>query len=240
MKILLIEDDDETANYVARSLRKEGHSVERARSGEQGHVLASTYASAVDRAISDSDNILSVFSALLRIGQIEGRSDHPALSDLSLSALLEQLVEVYQPAAEDTGYILKASVDPSIVVQGDRELLMQMLANLIENAMAHTPKGTLILVELKTLAGNPVAIVSDTGPGVPVGEREKVLRRFYRLESARSRPGAGLGLSLTAAIAAYHNASLTLEDNGPGLKVVIELPTRQTRNMTSNFNASRV
>lgn len=225
----LMENVKQISSDIAHDLRtpltRLRHHLELARNKS---ATVQDYARAVDRAISDSDNILSVFTALLRIGQIESRSDPVTLSSVSLSALLGQLVEVYQPAAENSGYTLKASIDPSILVQGDRELLTQMFANLIENAMAHTPSGTLISIGLRKFDGRPVAIVSDTGPGVPVGEREKVMRRFYRLEKARSRPGSGLGLSLVAAIADYHRASCTLEDNAPGLKVVIVFPAPST------------
>ena len=225
----LMENVKQISSDIAHDLRtpltRLRHHLELARNES---ATVQDYAQAVDRAISDSDNILSVFAALLRIGQIEGRSDPVALSYVSLSALLQQLVEVYRPAAEDAGYTLNDSIDPMIVMQGDRELLTQMFANLIENAMAHTPRGTLISVELHKLEGRPVAIVNDSGPGVPVGDREKVLRRFYRLERARSRPGSGLGLSLVAAIADYHKASLTLEDNAPGLKAVIVFPAPST------------
>jgi len=218
----LMENVKQISSDIAHDLRtpltRLRHHLELARNES---ATVQDYGRAVDRAISDSDNILSVFTALLRIGQIEGRSDPLALAYVNLSELLEQLVEVYQPAAEDAGYTLNDAIDPMIAVQGDRELLTQMFANLIENAMAHTPRGTVITVELKRLDERPVAIVCDTGPGVPVSEREKVLRRFYRLERARSRPGSGLGLSLVAAIANYHNASFTLEDNAPGLKAVI-------------------
>lgn len=179
------------------------------------------YSVAVELAIADTESILSTFSALLRIGQIEGRSEPAEFVEVDLSAVLEQLAEIYRPEAEDSGYGLTSVIAPSIKIPGDRELLTQMFANLIENALTHTPKGTKIAIALRKTVSETIASVSDSGPGIPMGEREKVLRRFYRLERARSRPGSGLGLSLVAAIADYHGASLTFRDNEPGLSAVV-------------------
>jgi signal transduction histidine kinase len=219
----LMENIKQISSDIAHDLRtpltRLRHRLELARAESE---TAKEYAEAMDRAIEDSEGILSTFSALLKIGQIEGGAERKVFAEVALSALLTELSEVYRPAAEDAGYILEARVEPGIAVAGDRELLSQMFVNLIENAMAHTPSGTTITLTLKkNLEGEVVATVADNGPGVPPEEREKVLRRFYRLEQARSRPGSGLGLSLVAAIAGYHGAEVSLEDNEPGLRVSI-------------------
>ena len=109
-------------------------------------------------------------------------------------------------------------------MQGDRELLTQLFANLIENAIRHCPPGTTIGMELKAGQGEVIARIHDTGPGIPEAEREKVFQRLYRLEKSRSRPGSGLGLSLVAAIADLHGAKVTLGDNRPGLSVTVAFP----------------
>lgn len=221
----LMENVRQISSDIAHDLRtpltRLRHHLELAR-GES--LSVQEYDRALDRAISDSDNILTTFSALLRIGQIEGRANPATRDNVDLSELLEQMVEMYKPVAEDAEYLLNGTVAPGIAIQGDRELLSQLFANLIENAMMHTPQGSTISVRLETIDGKAMASVSDNGSGIPADERDKVLRRFYRLERARSRPGNGLGLSLVAALVDYHDATLTLADNVPGLRVVVTFP----------------
>jgi signal transduction histidine kinase len=180
---------------------------------------AGDYRRAITRAIDECETILATFSALLRIGQIEGASGNLPADVVDLSALLAELADIYKPAAEDGGFILATDIRPGIHVKGDRTLLSQVFANLIENAMAHTPIGTRITLALAKEGEAVLAAVGDDGPGIPAEEHERVLRRFYRCERSRSSPGSGLGLSLVAAIAQYHGASLRLHDNQPGLRV---------------------
>ncbi len=177
-----------------------------------------SYEDAIERAIAESDTILSIFSALLRIAQIEG-APVSKFREVDLSGLLNQLADIFEPAAEDAGDRIEREIDCNIKIEGDRELLSQLFANLIENAIAHTPPGTEIRLELKGAGGRVIASVIDTGPGVPATERERVFRRFYRTEQSRSTPGSGLGLSLVSAIARLHGASVELQDNHPGLRV---------------------
>jgi signal transduction histidine kinase len=181
------------------------------------------YEYAIDRAIRDSDDILSIFSALLRIGQMESGSERPKLTQLDLSKLLEQLCDAYRPAAEDAGHALETAIAPGMRIAGDRALLSQLFANLIENAIRHTPPETPITVGLASTQGTVRFFVRDRGPGIPSQERESVFRPFYRMEAARSTPGSGLGLALVAAIAKYHGARITLEDAAPGVLFVVEL-----------------
>lgn len=224
----LMENVKQISSDIAHDLRtpltRLRHHLELARNES---LSVQEYDEALDQAISDSDNILSTFAALLRIGQIEGRAKPSTLDTINLSGLLEQMVEMYKPVAEDSGHVLNGAIAPAIDVQGDRELLSQLFANLIENAMTHTPKGTTINVQLENKDGKAVASVSDTGPGIPPGEYDKVTRRFYRLERARSQPGNGLGLSLAAALADYHGACLAFADNAPGLRAMITFPKPQ-------------
>ena len=176
---------------------------------------------AVDGAIEQSDAILDTFAALLRIAQIEAGTRKSGFSTVNLSAVLTELADVYQVAVEERGQVLRSDVAPGLHVRGDPELLMQLYANLIDNAVRHSPPGTEIRVEA---AADPTRIrtcVSDRGPGVPQEYRSKVLQRFYRLEGSRTTPGNGLGLSLVQAVAALHEAALVLEDNQPGLRCVV-------------------
>jgi signal transduction histidine kinase len=111
-----------------------------------------------------------------------------------------------------------------VKVRGDAELLTQAVTNLIENALVHTPTGSNIGLSVKQTEGGVVMTVADDGPGIPIDERGKVLRRFYRLDASRHSPGAGLGLALVSAIATLHEAQLSLTDNCPGLRAEITFP----------------
>lgn len=175
----------------------------------------------IDRAIGESENILTIFAALLRIGQIEAGVLRRPVGIVDLGAVVREVAETYRPVAEDSGRALEVSGLKSAQIRGDRELLFQLFANLIENAIVHTSRGTRISFT-QTFADNSSTVsVSDQGAGIARGEHEKVFRRFYRLEQARSSKGSGLGLALVKAIAQFHNASVTLADNAPGLLVSV-------------------
>lgn len=190
------------------------------------HSSIEDYRDAVERSIAESETILDTFSALLRIGQIESRATRFELETVNLSALASEIVEVYAPAAEDKGHHLCSQISSGVFVSGDRAMLSQAFANLIENAMTHSPPGGEIEVCIGTTPDGPIASVSDHGPGIPASERERVFRRFYRLERSRSTAGSGLGLSLVLAILQYHEATITLADNSPGLKVELAFRSR--------------
>ncbi|MFN4202629.1 MAG: ATP-binding protein [Tabrizicola sp.] len=178
------------------------------------------------RAAEEADRATAVFQSLLQIAQIEGGSPKARFAPVDLGAVLRTFVEIYEPAAEDSGHALQLAPLPEgpILVTGDRTLLGQSVANLIENGLRHTPAGARIEIGLAREAGHVVLTVADDGPGVPEAERDKVLRRLYRLERSRTTPGHGLGLSLVAAIAQLHDAELSLDDNAPGLRVRLSFP----------------
>ena len=138
---------------------------------------------------------------------------------------METIAEIYGGVAEEDGKSLSAKLDGSRgTIHGDRELLTQMFANLVENALRHCPAGTAIELSIAERNDRVIAAVRDNGPGIPADEREKVFRRLYRLDKSRSTPGSGLGLSLARAIADLHGASIALEDCRPGLAVIISFP----------------
>jgi signal transduction histidine kinase len=179
--------------------------------------------------IGEMDGILETFGALLRIAQIESGTATRDFAAVDLSGLLQTVIEVYEPMAEEKGQRLAAKISTGLAVWGDRELLAQMLANIIENAMKHSPVGATI-----DLAANPTAaavevVVRDNGPGIPEAERQHVFDRFYRVEHSRSTPGGGLGLSLVKAIAARHQIAVELGDNKPGLQVSLRFPPMTPR-----------
>ena len=176
--------------------------------------------------IGDIDAILDIFGALLRIAQIESGMRKAAFTHVNLSELLHTTVELYRPAADEKGQSLEEYIAADLAVKGDRELLMQLFANLVENAVRHAPAHARIAVNAQ-LDGDRVAVsVADDGPGVPEAMRAKVLQRFFRLESSRTTPGSGLGLSLSLAIVNLHDATIALSDRAPGLLVTVSLPVR--------------
>jgi signal transduction histidine kinase len=175
-------------------------------------------------SISQVDSILETFGALLRIAQIEAGGRVSGKRVIDVSALLSGIVEDFSPAAEDRGLRLDANVGRDLRVSADPELLTQMVANLVDNAIRYCPPGSHIRVQANAVDDQLEVAVCDTGPGIPAQERENVLRPFYRLESSRTTEGSGLGLSLVAAIAKRHEAKLSLADNDPGLRVSVLFP----------------
>lgn len=182
------------------------------------------YETAVDQAIAETDEILDTFGALLRIAQIEAGTRRAAFTEVDLSGVLQTIVETYAAVAEDHHHSLTSRIGDGVAVQGDRQLLTQMIANIVENAIRHTPDGTRIEIELAGSPVAPVCTIRDNGPGIPEPERHKVFRRFYRLDSSRATPGSGLGLSLVAAVAELHRIAVEIGDNEPGLRVTLRFP----------------
>jgi signal transduction histidine kinase len=175
----------------------------------------------IDRAIEDAQELLVTFNALLRIARIESGSSPAAFADLDLSRLVQDIAELYEPVAAEKGQTLSMDGDGPVPARGDRDLLFQALANLVDNAIKHTPKGTEIRLSAALRERMAEVRVADTGPGIPADLREKVFQRFYRTDASRSTPGSGLGLSLVRAVADLHGARVELSDNCPGLRVTI-------------------
>lgn len=220
----LIDANKQVSSAIAHDLRKPLARVlrglEQARTGPAG---IAEYEKAVDVASTDIHGVLETFNALLRIAQIESGSRRANFRDIDLAAIALEVAEAFRPAATDEGKTLSLDLDTRLPIVGDRELLTQLAANLIDNAIRHTPHGAHIQVKgVKDEAGARL-IVADDGPGVPAAERDRIFGRFYRLDNARTTPGDGLGLSLVAAIAELHGAKVSTLDNGPGLKVAVDL-----------------
>jgi len=216
----LLDNLRQVSSDVAHDLRTPlTHLRTRLEDARSRSVTTGDYAAAVSNAIGDTDRLLAIFTALLRISQIESGTRLAAFSVLSLTELLERLYEMYRPVAEDQRQVLRCDIQKNVRIRGDSELLTQMFSNLIENAIRHTAPLTNIEIGLTASDGGAVASIADDGPGMPDGEREKVFRRFYRLASSRSTPGNGLGLALVAAIANLHHARIELADNRPGVCV---------------------
>lgn len=222
----LIESLKQVSNDIAHDLRTPLSRLRQKLEGIQGRELSTTeYKAAIDRAILDVDAILQTFAALLRIAQIESGTRKAAFTTVDLSILFRSIHETYAAVAEDNHQRLLCDIEDGILVHGDKELLMQMLANLIENAIRHCPAGAKIQLSLEQGNRGAIGEVSDNGSGIPPSERGKVFRRFYRLEDSRTTAGNGLGLALVAAVAEVHHIKVSLNDNNPGLIVRLEFPS---------------
>ena len=186
-----------------------------------GHAQsAADYEAATEAALEEARGLLETFAALLRIAQVEAGSPRAGFGHVDLSAVVETVCDAYRLDSEDGGRSLTVTAAPGIAVTGDRELLTQALANLLENALRHTPPGTHIDVRLQGILDvGAVLSVADDGPGVDAADLPHLTNRFYRTERSRTTPGNGLGLSLVMAVAELHEARLWLDAMQPGLRV---------------------
>ncbi len=183
---------------------------------------------AVERAMADLDGVTAVFEALLRIAEIEAGSRRSAFCQLDIGALITDLAELYGAAAEANGLSLTLQAVGQLQVNGDREMVQQAVANLLDNAIKFSPPGGHIRLEASA-AGPSVAItMADEGPGIPECDRMHATERFYRGEMARQTTGSGLGLALVEAVAHLHGGTLKLLDGGPGLQAILTLPASRT------------
>jgi signal transduction histidine kinase len=173
--------------------------------------------------MADLDAVLRMFSSLTRISQIEAGDRTSAFRTVNLAEIASEVVELFDAAAEEKHAHLDAVMDQQVLVTGDRDLLFDAVANLVDNAIKHGREAGRVTVEV-THNGGAVISVDDDGPGIPTDERQNIFKRFYRLERSRLTPGNGLGLSLVAAVARLHGAGIEMADNGPGLKFRLRFP----------------
>ncbi|MDE0800525.1 MAG: HAMP domain-containing sensor histidine kinase [Rhodospirillaceae bacterium] len=177
----------------------------------------------LEEAIADADRLLATFSSLLRIARAEA-SLRRSFETVDLGSIVEDVVDLYQPLAEEKGIRFESNVEFGVKAWGDPNLIAQALANLVDNAVKYTPNGGEVMVSLKSESGLASLTVVDSGPGIPEAYREKVFGRLYRLDDSRSTPGSGLGLSLVWAVGKSHGLSIDLFDNTPGLVVTVRFP----------------
>lgn len=180
---------------------------------------------ALAEAVAESEEILAIFAAILRITEVEGGERRAGFQRLDLAALAAEVAEGLELLVTESGRSFAPPRSHAIVpIDGDPRLLTQLLVNLIENAVTHTPAGTAIRLEVRTEGRSALLRVEDDGPGIPAAERERALRRFGRLDGSRHLPGHGLGLPLAVAVAGLHHGQFLLEDADPGLRVTVRLP----------------
>ena len=178
----------------------------------------------IEETLGEADALLATFSSLLRIAQIEAGNRRQEFGEVGLNELVDDIVELYEPLAAEKSLQLTTSAATSVRACGDRDLLFQAISNLVDNAIKYTPTDGTVDIQLGEGPLGTRIEVADSGTGIPPAERERVFERFFRLETHRGSPGSGLGLSLVAAVVTLHGGSISLEDNNPGLRVLIDLP----------------
>jgi signal transduction histidine kinase len=177
----------------------------------------------VDKAIAGIDQSLSIVTALLRLAEIENSRRSSAFGDVALGEMLREVCDMYEPIAEDKQIALSVDISDKLSVRGDRDLLLEAVANLVDNAIKFTPRSGRVELALLRGQGETILRVTDTGAGISDQEREAVLRRFYRSDKIRNTPGVGLGLNLVSAIVKLHGFRLIIH-SGPGGRVEIVCP----------------
>jgi signal transduction histidine kinase len=190
----------------------------------------------LEDTIEESEGLIRTFDALLMIARAESGEVREGMAEFDVAEVARDVSELYEPLAEDKGLTLEVNAKQHAAVKGNRELVSQALANLVDNAIKYAAPSTKvssgtvngersgILVTADAEQDRIVLTVSDHGPGIPSADRSRVVDRFVRLERSRSLPGSGLGLSLVSAVARLHGGELQLEDNAPGLRARISLP----------------
>jgi signal transduction histidine kinase len=210
---------DDIAHDLRTPLTRLLGGLERAR---RRTTSAEEYARAVDAAIAETKAVLGTFSALLRIAEVEDGARRAGFTRIDLGRIAADVVEFHAPVAEERGVTLSFDTDVPAQMSGDPSLLFEAISNLVDNAIKFSPSGGSVRVRTFNNKGRMGVAVSDNGPGIPVHEREAVLRRFHRLEKSRHTPGSGLGLSLVAAVAKLHGLTLTIDSSFPGSCVTLE------------------
>lgn len=183
---------------------------------------------AITNALAEADEALDLFAALLAISEVEGQGGRSRFAQFDLAQSVRRIADAYGPALDDAGLALTTDL-ASVKINGDRALMERATSNLLDNLIAHTPRGTRATFTLAEQAGEAVLALADDGPGVPVDAETRIFDRFVRLDAARSGPGNGLGLNLVAAVVRAHDGHVTASNASPGLRIEITVPTQTSR-----------
>ncbi len=212
------------ARDVAHELKSPLARLRNRVAGLERHARDTRFGADSAAILAETDELLELFASLMRLWEIEGGERRGRFDVVDLAQLCREVGETLRPVAEDRADRLTVSAVGAAPVRGDVRLLRQMVVNLVENAIRHTPEGALIAIDVRHDASRVEICVADDGPGIPLEAHATVILRFGRLESAEDRPGHGLGLTLVDAIARLHGGLLRLEDAAPGLRAVVTLP----------------
>ena len=230
----------DVSDNIAHDLKTPLHRLRsRAERALQSSRSPESLAEALGSVIEEADGLIQTFDALLSIARLEAGSRSESFGPLNICALTRDVAELYEPAAEECGLSLRLSCQGDAMMLGEKHLIVQALANLLDNAIKYAAplaeaaaagSGAPLTVDvaLEDKGDTVDIVIADRGPGIPQSDRERVLQRFVRLQPSRSIPGSGLGLSLVAAVARLHGGAMSLEDNGPGLRVRLSLKKNLT------------
>ncbi len=222
------EVSDNIAHDLKTPLTRLRNGVEEALRAERS---PEQYRQSLEKVVEESEGLIRVFNALLMIARLESGSGQEEMQDFDVAEVARDVAELYDAVADEQGVTLTFDAESPLMMRGSRELIGQALANLVDNAIKYggcddgAGRTKVVNIMAHRQGERTELTVADHGPGVPAQDRVRVLERFVRLEGSRSRPGSGLGLSLAGAVARLHHGALRLEDNAPGLRVTLDLPT---------------
>ena len=211
---------DSIAHDLRTPLTRLRHSLEETASSDD----VSQMRERIQNAIDDADRLLATFSALLRISSIESGGYADRKEAVSLARLVKDAMELYQVIADQQSIQITSDLSCETEIIVDRDLIFQLITNLIDNALKYTPVGGNVHLAVSEDISAIVVSVSDSGCGIPDDQHGLVTRRFYRIDKSRQHPGSGLGLSLVQAVTDYHGAVLSFANNAPGLRVDVAFP----------------
>jgi signal transduction histidine kinase len=214
----------EVTDSVAHDLRTPLNRLRNRLEGTLMRMAEGPQSAEIEAAVAETDRLIGTFNALLLIAEAEAGAVREAMTMVDMHVVVEGVAELYEPVAEEKGIKLEIAPSGAMQIEGNKSLISQALANLIDNAIKYTPPGGHVRVAVEETSDGAALSVADNGPGIPDEDRNRVLNRFVRLEASRNSPGTGLGLSLVAAVARLHDATLELADNAPGLKATLLFP----------------